>query len=180
MQFAKPEEKASGAALYARARPVVDRMLRRILGAGDRDHEDLAQLVMLELLRSLPKLRKEGSLDGFIARVTANTAYKHLRRRKTENRIFEDRETIDETPARSPLPERLSILRTLVDRVRHHLEALGPEKAWTLLLHHVDGRSMKEIARMTGISLAAAQARLFRARRELLTRVLHDPDLAVG
>jgi RNA polymerase sigma-70 factor (ECF subfamily) len=171
--------KAAGAMLYDRAHPIVDRVLRRILGGGDRDHEDVAQRVMLELLRSVPNLRNDGSLDGFVARVTAHTAYKHLRRRKTENRLFETHEEAgDDMPSPTPAPERLTMLRAFVARVRGHLEALGPEKSWTLLLHHVDGRPMKDIARMMGISLAAAQARLFRARRELLARLLADPELS--
>ncbi|MGZ3423551.1 MAG: RNA polymerase sigma factor [Polyangiales bacterium] len=168
---------AAGGALYDRALPVVERTLRRTLGSRDRDREDLIQIVMIELIRSLPRFRGEGPLDAFIARVTAHTVFKHLRRRVTESRIFEACE-VDETPALAELPERASILRGLCARVRVHLDALEPDKAWALLLHRVDGHSVQEIARMMGVSITAAQARLTRARRELLARVADDPALA--
>jgi RNA polymerase sigma-70 factor (ECF subfamily) len=81
---------SAGGALYDRTLPVVERMLRRTLGPRDRDREDLIQVVMIELIRSVPRFRGEGTLDAFVARITAHTVYKHLRRRKTENRIFEE------------------------------------------------------------------------------------------
>jgi DNA-directed RNA polymerase specialized sigma24 family protein len=63
-------------------------------------------------------------------------------------------------------------------RVGHHLGALEPDKASTLLLHQAFGYSLKEIARMMNVSIAAAQGRLTRARKELLARLGDDPELA--
>jgi len=45
------------------------------------------------------------------------------------------------------------------------------EKAETLFLHDVEGLDLAEIAALTGTSVAAAQSRLVRARKELLERV---------
>src|SRR5438046_2499714 len=78
---------AAASSLYDRARPVVDRSIQRVLGRRDRDHDDLAQMAMIELIQSIDRFRGDCPLDGWIATVTAHTVYKHLRRRKTETRI---------------------------------------------------------------------------------------------
>mgnify|MGYP001355204865 CR=1 FL=1 len=74
-----------------------------------------------------------------------------------------------------PLPavEARSTLR----RVREHLDAIDPVKAWTMLLHDVGGYDLKEIADITGASVSAAQTRLVRGRAELQRRIEADADL---
>ena len=68
----------------------------------------------------------------------------------------------------------------MVERVLHHLEAMVHDRAWTFLLHDVHGYSLDEVAGITGVTVAAAQSRLVRGRRELQERIAEDPDLAGG
>jgi RNA polymerase sigma-70 factor (ECF subfamily) len=157
---------------HDRARPIVDRTIFRVLGRRDRDHDDLAQNALIELIHSVDRFRGECPLDGWIATVTAHTVYKHLRRRKTESRIFGVEEDLDRADATIGA-ERRRVLRSCVDRIRDHLDALEANKAWTFLLHDVCGYDLREIAEITEVSVVAAQGRLSRGRRELLAR-LHD------
>lgn len=164
-------------ALYDRAEPVVARVLGRLLGNSDRDFEDVAQRAMIELVRSLARYRGECSLDTWISRVTAHTAFKQLRRRKLERGVFAG----DEELERRADPRDLEgdvMRRSGLSRVRAHLAALDPDKAWTLMLHDVCGHDLREIAEITGASVAAAQSRLVRGRRELQARLQDDPELA--
>ena len=168
---------SAAASLYDRARPVVDRAIRRILGRRDRDHDDLAQMSMIALIESIDRFRGECALDGWISTVTAHTVFKHLRRRKTESRIFEPELWPDAKQSHAPSPEKSSSLRSAVARIREHLDKLEANKAWTFLLHDVCGYDLREIADITEVSVVAAQGRLSRGRRELLAKLREDPEL---
>jgi RNA polymerase sigma-70 factor (ECF subfamily) len=168
---------AAAASFHDRARPVVDRTIHRLLGRRDRDHDDLAQMSMIQLIGSVDRFRGECALDGWISTVTAHTVFKHLRRRKTESRFFGPDEVPEARENHDLTPDRRAALRGVVARVRQHLDALESNKAWTFLLHEVCGYDLREIAEITEVSVAAAQQRLSRGRRELLARMHEDPEL---
>lgn len=163
-------------ALHDRARPIVDATIARLLGRKDSRFEDLAQIAMIELVGSMPRFRGECSLDTWTSRVAARAVYKELRRRKIEGRIF-DVSGGDEAAAGADAGSRIEA-RSALARVRAHLAALDPVKAWTVVLHDVGGYDLKEISEITDASVAAAQSRLVRGRAELERRLSADPELA--
>lgn len=170
---------SAAASLHDRARPVVDRTIRRLLGPRDVDCEDVAQLVMIELVTTIDRYRGDCSLDSWTSTIAAHVVYKHIRRRRTERRIFGALDTDLLGVARSSSkPGQEVLMRDVVRRVREHLEAMDETKAWTFLLHDVSGYDLREIAQITGVSVAAAQTRLVRGRRELHERIGNDPSLA--
>jgi RNA polymerase sigma-70 factor (ECF subfamily) len=163
--------------LHDRARPIVDQTVSRLLGRADMDCEDIAQLALIEIVTCSDRFRGECSLDGWISMLTARVVYKHIRRRRTERRIFSG-VTSDRVVAVSPNHAgREAGARDLIARIRKHLDALDPNKAWTFLLHDAYGYDLREIAQITGASVAAAQTRLTRGRRELHERIAADPEL---
>ena len=169
----------AGAALHDRARPMVDATIRRLLGHGDVDHEDIAQLAMIELVSTIGRYRGDCSLDSWTSTLTARVVYKHLRRRKTERRIFGSLDTeLLATTRASHGTLRVAILRNVMRRVLTHLESIDGTKAWTFLLHDVCGYDLREIAEITGASMTATQTRLVRGRREVHERIAADPELA--
>jgi RNA polymerase sigma-70 factor (ECF subfamily) len=165
-------------AFYDRVRPIVDRTILRILGRRDADHDDFAQISIMALIDSIGRFRVDCPLDAWIATVTAHTVYKQLRRRKIELRIFCPEEDVQEREATSASPENRRTLRSCVERLRGHLDELEPNKAWTYLLHDVCGYDLQEIAKITEVSVAAAQKRLSRGRMELRARINEDRELA--
>ena len=172
-------DSSSAAAFHDRVRSQVDRTISRLLGRRDNDHEDIAQLALIELIYTIDKYRGECSLDTWTATITAHIVYKHLRRRQTERRLFAHVFDADELPV--PAKQRTgreAMGRSAVRRIAEHLDKLEPNQAWTFVLHDTLGYDLREIARITGVSVAAAQSRLIRGRRDLHERIAEDPELA--
>jgi RNA polymerase sigma-70 factor (ECF subfamily) len=170
---------AAAAALHDRVRPQVDRTVRRLLGPGDFDGEDVAQQAMIELVGTIDRYRGDCSLDSWTSTITAHAVYKHIRRRKTERRIFGALEGDGFAETRShSRTGRDALVRSALSRVLGHLNAVDEGKAWTFVLHDVCGYDLREIAQITATSVAAAQSRLVRGRREVHERIASDPELA--
>lgn len=74
-------------------------------------------------------------------------------------------------------PERALDDRRRLDRVHHHLAAIGPKKRVAYLLHTIEGLSVDEIAGLTGAGRFATKSRIYWARLALLARVRRDPLL---
>jgi RNA polymerase sigma-70 factor (ECF subfamily) len=169
---------------YWRVRPVVARTVRRLLGRLDQDGEDIAQITMIQLIEALPRYRGDCPLDAWVSAVSANVVYKHIRRRRLERSLFTAAsvEPADGEPhlwggPRVGATGGAVQARELAARVGDHLAAMNAERAWAFLLHDVCGYSLGEVAQICRITLAAAQTRLSRGRRELHDRIADDPAL---
>lgn len=164
---------------YWRIKPVVERTVRRLFGRWDCDGEDLVQVALVQIIESLPGYRGECPLDAWLSAVSANVVYKHIRRRRLERRIFEEAMEGPE-PIGAPVVGgiRHMLVRDATQRVARHLAAMSPDRSWAFVLHDVCGYSLDEVAHICGVSVAAAQSRLVRGRRELHERVAADPSLA--
>ena len=178
LQALKRGDPSAASSLHDRARPVVDRTVARLLGRNDRDREDLSQLALIELVTHIDRFRGDCSLDGWISMIAARVVYKHIRRRKIERRIFSDVARDQLAVVAEHRSGDAAVVRGLIERVRAHLDALDPNKAWTFLLHDAYGYDLREIAEITGVSTTAAQTRLARGRREMHERIASDPELA--
>jgi len=163
-------------AFHDRLYPCVNRTIQRLLGRGDADQEDLVQLSMIELIESFDRYRAECSLESWASTIASRAVYNHLRKRRRDRMLFVGSEGNDRDAAPTSLPRALCA-RNSMQRVREHLAHLHPDKAWTFLLHDVCGYDLREIATITSTSVAAAQTRLVRGRRELHEHIAGDPEL---
>jgi RNA polymerase sigma-70 factor (ECF subfamily) len=168
-------DEAAAGAFHDRLRPRVEGTIRRLIGSGDADQDDLGQLAMIALIEGIDRYRGECSLDAWASTVAAHVVYKHIRRRKLERRFFSP--PAESEPSSCLNPARALVARDLVRRARSLLADLSEEKAWTFLLHDVCGFDLREIAEITGVTATAAQGRLVRGRRELHERAAADPAL---
>jgi RNA polymerase sigma-70 factor, ECF subfamily len=170
---------SAATALHDRLRPQVDRTVRRLLGSSDPDLCDVEQQAMIEVVLTVATYRGDCSLDSWTSAVAAHVVYKHIRRRKVERRIFGRLDADLFLEVRSPSRTgHEALVRSMLRRVLAHLDAVDEVKAWAFVLHDVCGYDLREIARITGVSAAAAQTRLIRGRREVHERIAGDPELA--
>jgi RNA polymerase sigma-70 factor (ECF subfamily) len=163
-------------ALYERARPVVDRTIRKLLGRPDQEHQDIFQQVMVEIVHTIDRYRGECPFDAWIGTLAAHVVYKNLRHRQVERRILSDVQAPEAIA--SDQPARRTLLRSIIDRVKRHLGHIDPQRASAFLLHDVHGYDLREMAQIMGTSVAAAQSRLVRGRKDLHERIARDPELA--
>jgi RNA polymerase sigma-70 factor (ECF subfamily) len=158
--------------LYDRLIHVVEATLFRILGRRGDDHEDLVQSAFEQIMLTLVRKRFAGacSLRAWAATVTSHLALNVIRSRTRDRRWLAREGTLGSEldRARAPIDvERQIGVRDEVERVRRILASMKPERANALVLHDVLGHELAEIAVLAGISVSAAQSRLFRARAEL-------------
>jgi RNA polymerase sigma-70 factor (ECF subfamily) len=163
------------AALYDALSPIVVRTLQKILRDPGADYDDLVQTTFERIVR---KLAKEGAssvshLAAWGAGVAAHVALDALRVRIRERRIFRrddaSRPAVVDSAVAPSLERQLEARRRL-EWVQGALARMNQDQAHTLLLHDVLGHDLAETAEITGVSVAAAQKRLSRARQDLLRR----------
>jgi RNA polymerase sigma-70 factor (ECF subfamily) len=155
---------------------VVDRTLVRVLGRREADHDDLIQASLEQIVLTIyrRKFSQRCSLSTWAAAIASNIALHAIRKRRTERRLFDAFEDVEEAApsVRRPTnPEATFMARQELQRVRLHLSAMSERLSRTLVLHDVLGCDLEETASIMGVSAAAAQSRLSRGRRELGRRL---------
>jgi RNA polymerase sigma-70 factor, ECF subfamily len=158
--------------LHARLVTVVDRTLLRVFGRRELDHDDLMQAAFEQIVLTLARRTYAGncSLKTWAARVTANVGLNALRARRRERSVLDRNAEPVEGVSGGDL-ERASHARRQLRRVMEALAAMNRRRAQAVFLHDIEGYALNEISEMTEVSLAAAQSRLVRGRRELLKRL---------
>ncbi len=153
--------------LVARARPAAAAWARSAC-PNRSEAEDVLQESLLELCRSLSRLKDEKAFLSWLRRVVRNNAADRGRRRGVR------REVPLEAAADRGTPPAAGAGMETAERRRELFAALaelGDEEREMLTLRHEAGLSLEEIAKATGQSFRAVESRLFRARRALRARL---------
>jgi len=133
------------------------------LGVAERDLEDLAQQVFLQVLGQLATFDTRRPVRPWLFSFAYNLAsnYRSLARHRVELSIVAP-EQVDSRPAAD---EQL-ITREELALAELALSRVGIERRAVLLLHEVEGHSVPEIAETLGIPLNTAYSRLRLARED--------------
>jgi len=170
------QDPRAGLALYDRLIRIVEWTISRVMGQRGSDHEDLVQSAFEQIVDSLHRRRyaRDCSLTSWASAISCHIALNALRSRRRQ-RLLGEKTHSELPPARADLENQLAA-RQALERIRGELSRMNQARAEVLVLHEVNGLELTEIAQVLGISLAAAQSRLSRGRRELLQR-LELPNL---
>jgi RNA polymerase sigma-70 factor, ECF subfamily len=164
------------AEVYRRLLPAVEATLFRVLGRREPEHEDLVQSSFEQIILTLAERRyaQACSLKTWASTLTAHVALKTLRSRYRQRKLFNlsvEPAELTERASGDEDVERNVLLQRELERLRSELSEISPEQAEAVLLHDLMGHALAEIATITGVSIAAAQSRLVRGRKELQARL---------
>ncbi|MEX2545000.1 MAG: RNA polymerase sigma factor [Phycisphaeraceae bacterium] len=134
--------------------------------------EELVQEVFVQAWFSLPRYRADAPLTHWLARIAVRVGYGYWRQRSRDGRV---------TPLGAAAGASLAEVaaggvdgleaREAAELVHRALAALSPADRLVVTLMHLEQRSVRETAALTGWSRPAVKVRAMRARRRL-ARVL--------
>jgi RNA polymerase sigma-70 factor (ECF subfamily) len=140
----------------------------RIMGEQD-SASDAAQDTFITAFRKLDSFRG-GNFQAWLARITTNTCYDELRKRKRRPQDYLEElpgaEMYDEAPiaADSPTPEQEAQRSDLNQAIQDCIHGLNDEQRVVMVMSDVEGYSYQEIADIVNTSLGTVKSRLSRAR----------------
>ncbi|HXX70209.1 MAG TPA: sigma-70 family RNA polymerase sigma factor [Polyangiaceae bacterium] len=150
----------------------VHAVVRRVLGRDDPEHEDVVQTTLEQLLTfsSQKAARDDDFARQWASVVARNVAVDALRARLRERRVLSRADDAAATARPSYLdPERIASARESLAQFSEGLVRLREISARIVFMHDVLGHSLAEISVELDMSVAAAQSRLVRGRRQITT-----------
>jgi RNA polymerase sigma-70 factor, ECF subfamily len=140
--------------------------------------EDLCQMIFIKMFQKLNQFSGKVPLDHWVSRIAVNTCLNQIEgeRIRPELRyadLTEDEQAVVENLVASPdelAPDKQVASRQLVE---HLLDLLKPAERLVIDLLYLQGRSVDEIQKITGWSIASVKVRAFRARRKMKTQLVN-------
>ncbi|MCA9613957.1 MAG: RNA polymerase sigma factor [Sandaracinus sp.] len=140
------------------------RNLVRYLVRGDTHVDDMAQNALLAILRGLPGYRGEGAFKAWADRITVRETLAYAKRERA--RFAATREAAPDLHVVREEGQRTDVYVKRRD-VARLLDTLPTEQREVLVLHHVMGMSVPELAENLGVPFDTAKSRLRLATKKL-------------
>ena len=167
----KGEREALGR-LAGALRPLVCRWALVILG-DPADAEDVAQLVLMKMLKSISGFDGRSKVTSWLYRMTKNACSDHRRRKMRDRRLVEKAERLARGEAlrlENPL-DRVEMERT-IGLIRTLLTALSVAQREVFDLVDLQGLKAVEAAEMLEMNPSTLRVHLLRARRTMRREML--------
>jgi RNA polymerase sigma factor (sigma-70 family) len=158
-----------------RERPRLRNFIRRRI-ANEADAEDILQDVFSELVETYQVMQPIEQVSAWLYRVARNRIVDRFRKGKTEglNRSLtadsdeDDELNLDELlPSAEEGPEAAYLRSLLLEELETALDELPAEQRQVFIAHEIDGKSFKELAAETGLSMNTLLSRKHYAVRHL-------------
>lgn len=160
---------------------LIARWERRLFGFAWRylrnstDAQDLVAEVFVRLYQQRDRLRADTNLSAWLFTTLANLCHNHHRWRSRHATASLDHGAGDPASAHdraalactAPLPADALEQQEQLDALAAAIDRLTPDLKLTLMLHHYERLSYREIAEITGCSEGGVDTRLCRARARL-------------
>lgn len=160
---------------YRRVYRLIYRMVRH-----EGDAADLTQETFVRIYRALPRLREEGASSAWVSRIATNVCVDFVRRRRKTSAAY----SLDARPGEvgalpeTRLPDDCTVdpAKVVHDRewaraVRSAIDHLPTSYRTVILLHHIAGMRVDDVAETLGVPAGTVKSRLSRAREVLRRRL---------
>lgn len=149
---------------------------------------DLTQETFVRAWESLGRLRSPGAFRGWLYRIATNLVRDHVKSGRaklevTEAALAGEEGQASEAAASGDGPEGAAMAAELRSAVWSAIEQLAPPQRAAVVMHHLEGMSVQEIARAQGVRPGTVLSRLARGRealRRLLGPYVEGQDEAEG
>src|SRR5947209_19805444 len=171
VQAALRHDEEAARQLVRRLYPLVAKMVRSHRPRRTSE-EDLCQMIFIKIFQKLSQFSGKVPLEHWVSRIAVNTCLNQIESEKVRPELrhadlSEEEQAVVENLAVSS--EELEPDRQLASRqlVEHLLQMLKPVERVVIDLLYLQGRSVEEIHKITGMSVAAIKVRAFRARQRM-------------
>ena len=159
-----------------RERPRLRNFIRRRV-ANDADVEDILQDVFSELVEAYRLMQPIEQVGAWLFRVARNRIVDGFRKRKTEairEPAQDDEETLglhELLPSSEAGPEAAYVRGVLLEELETALGELPAEQRQVFMAHEIEGKSFKDLAAESGLSVNTLLSRKHYAVRYLRQRL---------
>lgn len=135
--------------------------------ANNEEARDILQEGFIKIFENLGNYKHEGSFEGWMRRITVNTALEKFRNRSNLYRV----DDIDQVPEPDAEPDNQDYAGLEAADLLEIIRELPPKYKMVFNLYAIEGYSHKEISEMINISEGTSKSNLSRARTILQRRV---------
>jgi RNA polymerase sigma-70 factor (ECF subfamily) len=158
---------------------LVLRHRQKVLAVAERitnnreDAEDVAQESLHKAFLHLDAFQEKSQFSTWLTRIAMNEAFMLLRRRRGVVEVLPETPndgmnlTAEVFVDQSPNPEQSCWQRERAQLLAKAINRLSPNLRSTILLRHLEERSVEETAQILGTTISAVKARVFHGRRKL-------------
>jgi RNA polymerase sigma-70 factor (ECF subfamily) len=135
---------------------------------------DLTQQTFVRAWESLPRLRDTGAFRGWLHRIAMNLIRDDAKSGRSRLEVVAsslEEYDLSEVASTAEPPAEALLGSELNRQVRRALHALPVEQRQAVVMHHLEGLGVAEIARVQGVRPGTVMSRLARAREALRGRL---------